>query len=115
MAFFGQRGEIKFGVMITGPQHMMLGLVFGSTELEARVVEQQSGGGCRHASWDHGQLRAAVAEGLAGVAAAHRVVITAVEIHCLSGDAPSYELVSRCAYRIGERFAQGLEFEDMVG
>ena len=111
MPSFHQRNGTPFASVITGPRHVMLGLVLGREQGAPSIVELPPVGGCDHGTWDHAKLRAAVDRGLAEVAERYGVTYAAREIHCVPDDTPSYDLAARCAFLIGERLAQGGAFE----
>lgn len=96
---------------ITGPSHVLVGIVLGGQGETPKVVRHSNSSTCEHGPLDERRICESVLEGIAESGAK----LVPSEIHYVEGDSPNYGLYKYCGLLLARRIASGEDFTEPKG
>ncbi len=96
---------------ITGPKHIILGLLLDEGKINDVVITSLgTAGTCNHGALDLGRIKERVIEGVAKANESFGTTYTVNEIEYVENDTPDYNLYAYCAFLIVKGLHEGIEF-----
>ena len=98
---------------ITGPKHVLLGLIFKeSGKNEVNIVNLgEAEGDCNHGTLSLEAIKESILEGVAKANTSFGTNYTVKQIEYVENDTPDYAIYPLCAYLIVKGLNQGIEFK----
>jgi nickel-dependent lactate racemase len=104
MPQFSKQGDYYYISYITGPAHVMLGLIFSKEHVVSpKVVQRPAIGEHEHSALDEKEIERAVIEGIESANKRLGSDYFVSEIVYVVNDSPRYELYKHCAELLLER------------
>ncbi len=110
MPQYTKSGKSYRASYITGPQHILLGLLFGESKNIA-LTSLGTLGECNHGTLNLKRIRNSVIEGVAKANSSFGTNYMVSEIEYVENDSPNYELYAHCVFLIAKGLHEGIEFK----
>ena len=97
---------------ITGPKHILLGLLVdevGSKDIA--MTSLGTAGNCKHGTLNLESIKESVIEGITKANTSYGTNYSVKEIEYVENDTPDYSLYAHCAFLIAKGIHEGAEFK----
>ena len=112
MPQYTRSGDYYRVSFVTGPSHVLLGLLLGvGNKANIDMVSLGVAGKCNHGSHDLENMKQSVIEGVSKANNEFGTNFTIKEIQYVKNDTPNYTLYVHCAYLIIKGIYEGKQFK----